>query len=1003
MHSRVYRKPSVMSGALSVQSGANFSSGIRVGKRRSSALSDLLFQYDKVSFFRLRCLSGTSLLMSVIRTLSASEDQQQREVEKAKIEKAYRECDQKLDTLINDNYETLTKTIQSYSSISARIKSSREKMRQVKEDLTSCKELLHCKRDELRRLWLEGVEQKRILSMLDNLEKVKNAPQKLDSFISRKYYLHATELVTETVASLEGELAGVEALRDLRIEMQDKKEELHHSLINELHNHLYVKSATNFHAGLQRGSSMRVSGEFVSSPALPHKPTLKQVTHGSKRFKKLQLRNRGLEVPSTVDDDKITEDLNSNPEEDSEHFMSVLIESLALLKKIPDTVEEIKSRMNHELANIVQRATTEVAEKFFLSQYPFRSAKQRGESIVLMNQPKLLLELLELLFDRFHSVAVAHMSILGSINRLKAGFSDNEMYTMDDIWSQIQSVLQLHLSSYLDMKNATVDNQVADTFSENTTDIGMFFAKRKMMRPKRQVLFRFESSSHAISMNNYMREQKREFYGADGNVKVEEDCEQMQMVCKPSVKNVIQVYRPLSQFIHDIEAAMNLDSGGQCSLRIFVSDYIHHIFLSHMQQEIDKNIQTATRGGDSDKALTDFTTQKAVGAAQPLLQTTVAMEKAVSELKDMMTYLPDYADQFLNMICKILKEYKDTCHAMYRGIVQPETEEKRMVSATWVKDEDISRCLRSLPNWINLQEYRRKDVRDSDVETIEDVRERNEKESDLLVTNLGDKLLQQHEVLLDVSDLRLLANLHESLEWFSERIRSFAGRLPSSGENTLATSGIAPLEIPEVDGINLQNLISQAKEFQDMAQMCLLVLHLEVRLHCFYFLIPVVKQSSYHTSVDSVDPDQNVVTLNKDLTSIEEALVVALQSHKFKYIFEGLGHLISFILINGTQYIKRINDNGIKKMIRNIFVLQLSLTNITMSREADLERAKQYYELMYKSSDDILNGIVEQGAVYTELEYRNAVNLLNRSNPGTDSNQLNRRLQRLQEILLEAV
>ncbi|XP_071949291.1 exocyst complex component 4-like [Antedon mediterranea] len=943
--------------------------------------------------------SGTSLLMSVIRTLSASEDQQQREVEKAKIEKAYRECDQKLDTLINDNYETLTKTIQSYSSISARIKTSREKMRQVKEDLTSCKELLHCKRDELRRLWLEGVEQKRILSMLDNLEKVKNAPQKLDSFISKKYYLHATELATETVSSLEGDLAGVEALRDLRMEMQDKKEELHHSLIDELHVHLYVKSATNFRTTLQRGSSVRLSGDLMSSPAQPHKPTLMKVTHGgSKRLKKFQMRKRGgLEVPSTEDDvidDKITEDLNSKPEDDSEHFMSVLVESLALLKKIPDTVEQIKSRMNHELTKIVQRATSEVAE----------NAKQRGESIVLMNQPKLLLELLELLFDRFHSVAVAHMSILGSINRLKAGFSDNEMYTMDDIWSQIQSVLQLHLSSYLDMKNATVETQ-ADTFSENTSsDIGAFFAKRKMLRPKRQVLFLFESSSHAISMNNYMREQKREFYGADGNLKVEEECEQMQMVCKPSVKNVIQVYRPLSQFIHDIEGAMNLDSGGQCSLRIFVSDYIHHIFLNHIQQEIDKDIQTATKGGDSDKALTDFSAQKAAGASQPLLQTTVAMEKAVSELKDMMTYLPDYADQFLNMICKILKEYKDTCHAMYRGIVQPETEEKRMVSATWVKDEDISRCLRSLPNWTNLQEHRRKDVRESDVETIEDVRERNEKESDLLVTNLGDKLLQHHEVLLDVSDLRLLANLHESLEWFSERIRSFAGRLlPSSGDNTLAISGVSSLEIPEVDGITLQNLISQAKEFQDMAQMCLLVLHLEVRLHCFYFLIPVVKQSSYHTSVDSVDPDQNVVTLNKDLTSIEEALMVALQPHKFKYIFEGLGHLISFILINGTQYIKRINDNGIKKMIRNIFVLQLSLTNITMSREADLERAKQYYELMYKSSDDILNGIVEQGAVYTELEYRNAVNLLNRSNPGTDSNLLNRRLQRLQEILLEAV
>ena len=36
-------------------------------------------------------------------------------------------------------------------------------------------------------------------------------------------------------------------------------------------------------------------------------------------------------------------------------------------------------------------------------------------------------------------------------------------------------------------------------------------------------------------------------------------------------------------------------------------------------------------------------------------------------------------------------------------------------------------------------------------------------ESELLVTNLGDKLLQPHEVLTDLGSLRLLANLHESL------------------------------------------------------------------------------------------------------------------------------------------------------------------------------------------------------------------------------------------------
>ena len=62
--------------------------------------------------------------------------------------------------------------------------------------------------------------------------------------------------------------------------------------------------------------------------------------------------------------------------------------------------------------------------------------------------------------------------------------------------------------------------------------------------------------------------------------------------------------------------------------------------------------------------------------------------------------------------------------------MQPESEDKRIVSASWVKDEDINQCLRLLPNWANLQALSKqgKDGKDSTVlETIEDIRERNAK------------------------------------------------------------------------------------------------------------------------------------------------------------------------------------------------------------------------------------------------------------------------------------
>lgn len=62
------------------------------------------------------------LLMSVIRTLSASESNEQRDREKAKLEKEFKRSDQKLDELISLHDQDLTQVMQvqicdSYKSV----------------------------------------------------------------------------------------------------------------------------------------------------------------------------------------------------------------------------------------------------------------------------------------------------------------------------------------------------------------------------------------------------------------------------------------------------------------------------------------------------------------------------------------------------------------------------------------------------------------------------------------------------------------------------------------------------------------------------------------------------------------------------------------------------------------------------------------------------------------------------------------------------------------------
>ncbi|XP_054989889.1 exocyst complex component 4 isoform X2 [Sorex araneus] len=450
----------------------------------------------------------SGLLISVIRTLSTSDDVEDRENEKGRLEEAYEKCDRDLDELIVQHYTELTTAIRTYQSITERITNSRNKIKQVKENLLSCKMLLHCKRDELRKLWIEGIEHKHVLNLLDEIENIKQVPQKLEQCMASKHYLSATDMLVSAVESLEGPLLQVEGLSDLRLELHSKKMNLHLVLIDELHRHLYIKSTSRV---VQRNKEKGRMSSLVKdvSPLIDvtNLPTSRTFLDGS------QFSASGSSSAREVNLQDIKEDSELDPEENSTLFMGILTKGLAKLKKIPETVKAIKERLEQELKQIVKRSTTQVAD----------SGYQRGENLTSENQPRLLLELLELLFDKFNAVAAAHSVVLGYLQDAVAAAptqqEDVKLYDMADVWVKIQDVLQMLLTEYLDMKNTRTASEPSTQLSYASTgrEFAAFFAKKKPQRPKNS-LFKFESSSHAISMSAYLREQRRELYSRSGEL-----------------------------------------------------------------------------------------------------------------------------------------------------------------------------------------------------------------------------------------------------------------------------------------------------------------------------------------------------------------------------------------------------------------------------------------------------------------------------------------------------
>ena len=85
--------------------------------------------------------------------------------------------------------------MQLFTKISGEVDFSREKIRTVRENLQTCKQLLRCRREELKKLYTDAVKNKNVMQYLDHINELRNVNStKFTSTLQKKHYLKATKM-----------------------------------------------------------------------------------------------------------------------------------------------------------------------------------------------------------------------------------------------------------------------------------------------------------------------------------------------------------------------------------------------------------------------------------------------------------------------------------------------------------------------------------------------------------------------------------------------------------------------------------------------------------------------------------------------------------------------------------------------------------------------------------------------------------------------------------------
>lgn len=125
-------------------------------------------------------MESSGLIMKVIRTLTNSKDDAERDAIKRRLESALEDSDQKLTKLISDNHKELRLVMQTFTTISKNLQSSLVKLSKAKHRLMDCREMLTSRLDQLRRLSEESKRNEKILALLDQMDEITDEPEPID-------------------------------------------------------------------------------------------------------------------------------------------------------------------------------------------------------------------------------------------------------------------------------------------------------------------------------------------------------------------------------------------------------------------------------------------------------------------------------------------------------------------------------------------------------------------------------------------------------------------------------------------------------------------------------------------------------------------------------------------------------------------------------------------------------------------------------------------------------
>ena len=180
-----------------------------------------------------------------------------------------------------------------------------------------------------------------------------------------------------------------------------------------------------------------------------------------------------------------------------------------------------------------------------------------------------------------------------------------------------------------------------------------------------------------------------------------------------------------------------------------------------------------------------------------------------------------------------------------------------------------------------------------------------------------------------------------------------------------------------LDPAKADSFYKVVRAFETIRDKTLLALRYDLRCKAIYYISRSYREGEWLPINAPGDADQYIGQFNKEVFAVDDRLNSVLSDLEREGVFTGLPEFISSLMMLGTQLVSKINSNGIKRILLNIFTLQQMLRNMMKKSESvDFTKVSIFFELFTQSEQTLVNRFEKRDLGFTKNDMLELIRLV---------------------------